>query len=74
MDCGELAALSATASEALYVAAEAGAKVREMVQLAEGARVEPHVVDFAKAVGLVPPRVIEEMFSVAVPVLERVAV
>jgi hypothetical protein len=43
-----------------------------MVQFWPAARVEPQVVVSAKSAGFVPPRVMPEMFSVALPVLERV--
>ena len=72
--CGEAAALSATKSIAVNVAAEAGVNVTEKVQLAEAARVTPHVVVSAKSAGLAPVMLMPLMLSVAFPVLDSVTV
>lgn len=74
-DCGDPEALSATTSVALKLAAEAGVKSMEMVQLAEAAKVAPQVVAVcAKSLELLPPRVMPVTVSVAVPGLDSVTV
>jgi hypothetical protein len=68
-------ALSVTVSVALKLAAEAGVKVTEMVQLDPAARVAPQVVELsAKSAGFVPVMETPEMLSVAVPELASVAI
>ncbi len=71
--CGEPAALSATESVAVKLAAEAGVKTTEMVQVAPAASEEPQVLVWLKSAGLVPVRVMPEMVSAPLPVLLSVA-
>ena len=71
--CGEPPALSATEMAAVNVAAEAGVKLTEMVQLAAAARVVPQVLAaMAKSAVLAPVRVMPVMLRAAVPGLESV--
>jgi hypothetical protein len=71
--CGEPAALSATESVAEKLAADAGVKVTEIVQLDPPARDAPQLFVWLKSLGLVPAIVIPLMVSAALPVFLRVA-
>ena len=73
-DCGEPEELSVTVIAAVKLAAESGAKVTEIVQLAEAASVAPQVVVSAKSAGFVPVSEMAIPVSVALPVLESVNV
>jgi len=70
--CGELAALSATEIEAAKLAAEAGVNVTAIAQVVAVASALGQLVVSAKSVGLAPVMLMLLMFSVVVPVLERV--
>jgi len=70
--CGEPAALSATEMEAVKLAADAGVKVTEIVQLAAAASIAPQVVVSAKSAGFAPFRVMPVMVSAALPVFDSV--
>jgi hypothetical protein len=56
------------------LAVAAGVKVIEILQLDPAARVAPQLVVSAKSPGLVPARVMPEIFSTALPVLESVVI
>jgi hypothetical protein len=71
-DCGEPAALSATEIAAVSVAAEVGAKVTVMVQVAAGARDEPQVLVSPKLLALVPVMEMPVMVRAALPGFARV--
>jgi len=71
---GEPLALSVTVSVALKLAADAGLKVTEIVQLAPAARELPQVLVWAKLVELAPPMVIPVIDNGALPELASVAV
>jgi len=70
--CGEPAALSATETVAEKVAAVAGVKVTEMVQLAPEASVLPQVVVSAKSDGLAPVMLMPVMLRGLLPGFETV--
>jgi hypothetical protein len=70
--CGEPLALSATETVAVKLAAEAGVKVMEMVQLTPAASVSPQVLVSEKSLELVPAMEIPVIESVAFPVFIRV--
>ena len=72
--CGEPAELSATDNVAAKLAADAGVKTTEMVQVAPAARDEPQVLVWLKSAGLAPVRVMAEIESAALPEFCRVAV
>jgi hypothetical protein len=72
--CGDPAALSATLTVAVKAEPESGVKVTETVQFVPAASVVPQLVVSAKSAGLAPARVMPEMVSAALPVLERVSV
>src|ERR1700722_7513273 len=73
MLCGEPVALSTTESVALKLAAEAGVKVTEIVQVDDIASELPQLLlEIAKSEGLVPPIVTLLIASAALPVLESV--
>ena len=72
--CGDPLALSATDTVALKLAADAGVNVTEIVHIALAASVAPHVVVSAKSPGFVPPIVMPEMSSVALPEFDSVKV
>jgi hypothetical protein len=73
--CGEPDALSATASIAVKLAADAGVKVTEMVQVDDAASVVPQVLaEMAKSAGLVPVSATPEIVSDALPWLESVRI
>jgi len=72
--CGEPVALSAIESVAAKLAANAGVKVTETVQLAAAASELPQVVVSAKSVGLAPVMVMPVIESAALPVFISVAV
>jgi hypothetical protein len=71
--CGEPAALSATESVAVKLAAEAGLKVTAMEQLAPASSEPAQVLVWAKSVALLPPTVMPLMASGALPVFLRMA-
>jgi hypothetical protein len=66
--------LSAIESVAAKLAAEAGVKVTEMVQVAPAANELPQVLVCAKSVGLAPVMVMPVIESAALPVFISVAV
>jgi hypothetical protein len=67
--------LSATERVAVKLAAEAGVKLTEMVQVAPASRVVPQVVAvWLKSLALAPPMLMAMPVRVAFPVLERVVV
>jgi hypothetical protein len=71
--CGEPAALSATESVAVKLAADAGVKVTEIVHVPSAASVVPQVfAEMAKSVGLDPPSVTPVIVSAPLPGLESV--
>ena len=73
--CGEPAALSATVSVAVAEPTAVGVNVTEIVQEEPAARDVPQLFDAtAKAEALAPPREMELIARLAVPVLERVKV
>jgi hypothetical protein len=72
--CGEPVALSVTESVALRLAADAGEKVTEMVQLAPAASDSPQVFVWAKSAAFVPAIAMLVIDSAALPVLVSVAV
>jgi hypothetical protein len=71
--CGDPVALSATETVAAKLAAELGVNVTEIVQDAPAASVAPQVLVSAKSLGFVPPIVMPEMFSTALPVFDSVS-
>ena len=71
-DCGEPAALSATEIAAVSVAAEVGAKVTVMVQVAAGASDEPQVLVSPKLEALAPVTEMPVMASAVLPGLDNV--
>jgi len=72
--CGEPAALSATESVALKLAADAGVKVTETVQLAPAASELPQVLVWAKSAAPAPVIAMLVIARAALPVLVSVAV
>ena len=70
--CGVFAALSATETEAEKLAALAGVKVTEMLQLAPAARVPLQDVVSVKSEGLAPVTVMPVTLSVALPGFDSV--
>jgi hypothetical protein len=72
--CGEPVALSATETVALKLAADAGVKVTEIVHVAAAASDVPQVFVSAKSAGFVPPMVMPEMASAALPVFDSVSI
>ncbi len=70
--CGVFAALSATEMVAEKLAAEAGVKVAEMLQVAPAARVPVQLVVYAKSVGLAPEMVMPVIVRVALPGFDSV--
>jgi hypothetical protein len=70
--CGLPGALSMMSSEALNDPAEVGAKDRLIAQLAPGWTLVPQFPPKPKGWGLVPPMVMFEMISGALPVFETV--
>lgn len=73
-DCGEPEALSATEIAAVKLAAESGANVTEIVQLAEAASVAPQVVVSAKSAGFAPASETAIPVSGALPLLVSVSI
>jgi hypothetical protein len=71
---GEPVTLSATLTEAVKLATDAGVKVTEMVQVAAAASVAPQVVVSAKSEGFAPVIDMPLMVSVPLPGLESVMV
>ena len=67
-DCVPLPALSVTVREAFHEPTARGVNVTLIVQLAEGARVLPHVAVSAKSAGFVPVSAIFFTSSDTVPV------
>lgn len=72
--CGEPAALSVTESVALKLAADAGVKVTEMMQLAPAASELPQVLVWAKSAAFAPVIAMPVIASAALPELDSVAV
>lgn len=72
--CGELATLSAMLRVAVSVPVVAGLKLTITAQDALTARVAPQVLAWAKEEAFVPPMVMPERLSVAVPALVSVTV
>ena len=66
--------MSATETAAVKLAAESGAKVTEIVHVAEAASVVPQVVVSAKSAGFAPASETVIPVSVALPVLVSVNV
>ena len=66
--------VSVTVSVVVSEPVAAGVNVTEMLQLLEAARVLPQVVDSEKAEGLAPPKPMELIVAVAVPVLDSTKV
>lgn len=68
--CGEPEALSATLSDALKLAADAGVKLTEILQLDPAASEEPQALVSAKLVGWAPVMLTPVMLRAAVPGFE----
>jgi len=74
VDRGEPEALSVTSRLAEKLAAEAGVKVMEMVQLDPASSVLPQVEVWTKSDGLLPAMAMPLIFNVALPVFESVPI